>query len=399
MVFWTATGLIALDTVLFTMVVPALPEFAERDGFSDAVAALIFAAFPLGQLVTAFLAADLVERIGRRPVIVVAPLALAVATLAFAFAEGALALAGARLLQGAAAGFVWTAGIAAISDVYPVNELGFRIGLAETAGGAIGLAGPLIGGVMVDALGITTTFAIAAALPAVAALPALLVPETRGEPGPPARLLPAFAAVARLPRARVAILSLATLAAVLALAEPLLPLDLDRRLGLSPFAVGLVFSAGLLAYFACVPPAGRWSDRRGRRAPPLIGGVVVALALPLTAVGPAWWVALAFAAVGAGLAGIGASAGALMVEAVNQAGLTGRYGLSSALLTIVFSLGYLLGPLLGAAAAALADYQVTTIVAAACVAVATLVIDRILPRERAPGGALARGPKGRDQAR
>jgi MFS family permease len=399
MVFWTATGLIALDTVLFTMVVPALPEFAERDGFSDAVAALIFAAFPLGQLITAILAADLVERIGRRPVIIAAPLALAVATLAFAFAEGAPALAGARLLQGAAAGFVWTAGIAAISDVYPVRELGFRIGLAETAGGAIGLAGPLVGGAMVDALGITTTFVIAAALPAVAALPAILVPETRGEPGPPARLLPAFAAVARLPRARVAILSLATLAAVLALAEPLLPLDLDRRLDLSPFAIGLVFSAGLLAYFACVPPAGRWSDRRGRRAPPLVGGVVVAVALPLTAVGPAWWVALAFAAVGAGLAGLGASAGALMVEAVNEAGLTGRYGLSSALLTIVFSLGYLLGPLLGAAAAALADYRVTTIAAAACVAVATIAIDRILPREQAPDGALARGPKGRDRAR
>ena len=34
MVFWTATGLIGLDTLLFTMVAPALPVFAEREGFA-----------------------------------------------------------------------------------------------------------------------------------------------------------------------------------------------------------------------------------------------------------------------------------------------------------------------------------------------------------------------------
>ena len=36
--FWTATALIAVDTILFTMVVPALPEYQDRYGFSDAVA-------------------------------------------------------------------------------------------------------------------------------------------------------------------------------------------------------------------------------------------------------------------------------------------------------------------------------------------------------------------------
>jgi MFS family permease len=197
-----------------------------------------------------------------------------------------------------------------------------------------------------------------------------------------------------MPRARAAILALAGLAAVLALLEPLLPLDLDERLGLSPFAIGLVFSAGLLAYFAMVPLAGSWSDRRGRRLPTLVGGVVMALALPLTAVGPAWSVAIAFGVVGAGMAALGASSGALMVEAVDEAGMEGRYGLSSALLTIVFAGGYAFGPLLGAAASATLPFLATTTIAALGALALVAWISRLLPGDDARTAALAHGPKG-----
>ena len=132
-VFWMATALIAVDTLLFTMVVPALPEFAERDGLSDARAALVFATFPVAQLVTALATAGLVERLGRRPLVVAATLLLAGATLMFAVTEGGAMLALARTAQGVAAGAAWTAGIAAISDVFPTRELGLRIGLARQA--------------------------------------------------------------------------------------------------------------------------------------------------------------------------------------------------------------------------------------------------------------------------
>ena len=396
-VFWTATGLIGLDTLLFTMVAPALPVFAEREGFGDAVAALIFAAYPVGQLIAGVGAAGPVERIGRRPLLIAGPFALSLATLAFAVAGDPAELALARFAQGIAAGVVWASALAAISDVYPSDQLGFRIGLAETAGGAIGLAGPLAGGAMVDAFGTGPAFAIAALLPLLAIVPTLLVPETR-RPRDPAEerigVITAFRRVAVLPRARVAIVSLLVLAAVLALLEPLLPLDLDARLGLSALGIGIVFAAGDLAYLASIAPAGRWSDRRGRRLPTVLGGVVVAAFLPLTAVGPAWFVALAFVGVGAGLAALGASAGALMVEAVDEAGMAGRYGISGALLTGVFSAGYVIGPLLGAAASALLPYAATVALAAVLCLLATAWIGRTLPRAQPDAGALARGPKG-----
>src|SRR5690349_3624922 len=113
-VFWTATGLIGLDTLLFTMVAPALPVFAEREGFGDAVAALIFAAYPVGQLIAGVGAAGPVERIGRRPLLIAGPFALSLATLAFAVAGDPAELALARFAQGIAAGVVWASALAAI---------------------------------------------------------------------------------------------------------------------------------------------------------------------------------------------------------------------------------------------------------------------------------------------
>jgi len=103
-VFWVATGLIAVETTLFTLVVPALPVFAERYSLSDSEAALIFAAFPVAQLASAFASARPVERHGRRPAILFAGVLLLLATLAFALVSDPLPLAAARSIQGVAAG-------------------------------------------------------------------------------------------------------------------------------------------------------------------------------------------------------------------------------------------------------------------------------------------------------
>jgi hypothetical protein len=83
-----------------------------------------------------------------------------------------------------------------------------------------------------------------------------------------------------------------------------------------------------------------------------------------------------------------------MVEAVDQAGMAGRYGLSGALLTAVFSAGYVIGPLFGAASSAMLPYAATVTLAAVLCLVATAWIARTLPRAEPGAGALARGPKG-----
>ncbi len=399
LVFWTATALIAVNTILFTMVVPALPEYQDRYGFSDAVASLIFAAFPVGMLVTALWAAGLVNRFGRRPVMILAALTLAGATLAFALANGVALITLARFVQGLAAGLVWTAALAAISDVYPQEELGLRMGLAETAGGVVGLAGPPFAGALIAAVGLDVTFYIATALPALALIPTLLVPETRRGPAAGARLIPDLRRLWRVRTFRVAGVALATGAAALALVEPLLPLDLSDRLGLSSLGVGIVFGIGLAAYLLLVPIAGRWSDRRGRRAPIIVGGVLMAAGLPFIAVGPVWSVTIAFCVAGAGMAAMIAPTGPLMVEAVDEAGMTGRYGLSAAALTVIFAIGYVVGPLFGAAASAGLPFLATTLIASAAIVAITVWLARALPGTKPAPPALVTGPRGRAPSR
>jgi DHA1 family solute carrier family 18 vesicular amine transporter 1/2 len=383
------------------MVVPALPEFAERDGLSDAQAALIFAAFPIAQLLTALAAAGLVERLGRRPLMVAATLLLTLATLLFAVTDGAALLTAARAAQGVAAGATWTAGVAAISDVFPTRELGFRIGLAQTAGGGFGLLGPVLGGVLIDVVGTDATFLLAALLPAGLVLPALLVPETRRPGAVPIPVGAGIRAVMRRRRARAAAGALAASSGALALIEPLLPLDLEERLGLSPSAIGVVFAAGVLGNMVAAPLAGRWSDRLGRVRPVAVGGAVLALSLPLLSVGAAAWVTVALVAMGIGFGTMSASSGPLLTEAVDEAGLSGNYGLSSAILTTVWSAGYAAGPLIGAAAAATMPFAGAMVVGGSAVALTAVWAVRGL--RAAPGagpvapaaGALADGPRGR----
>ena len=94
---------------------------------------------------------------------ILAALLLAAATLAFAARRGARALALARAwCRGSRRAWSGPPGLAAISDVYPQDELGLRMGLAETAGGGFGLAGPLVGGALIDAVGHDATFSLAA---------------------------------------------------------------------------------------------------------------------------------------------------------------------------------------------------------------------------------------------
>lgn len=277
---------------------------------------------------------------------------IAVDTLLFAITEGGTMLAVARAAQGVAAGAAWTAGIAAVSDVFSTGELGFRIALAQTAGGGFGLLGPVLGGVLIDLIGTDATFLLAAALPAALVLPALLVPETRRPGSTPIPVFAGIRAVMSRRRARAAAGALAAVAGSLALIEPLVPLELEDRLGLSASAIGVVFAASLLGNMIAAPVAGRWSDRSGRVAPVAAGGAVLALSLPLIAVGPAPWVTAALFVMGLGFGTMGASCGPLLTEAVDEAALAGNYGLSAAILTVVYSAGYAVGPLVGAAAAA-----------------------------------------------
>ena len=271
-VFRTVTLLIAGDTALFTLVIPALPIFADRYDLSDPAVVLIFGIFPLAQLLTVIPLIGALDRIGRRPTMVAGSAALLVSTAGFAFADSLPLLILTRALQGSAAALVWTAGLAAISDVYPQSQLGFRMGMAETVGGGIGLIGPVAGGALIELVGTDEAFAIATVLPLVLLVLTLRVPESTHatEGAPPLR--EAFRRIASRPEARAGLVALIAFAGMLAVVDSLLPLDLDERLDASTAAIGVVFGIGLAGLVIVAPLAGALvgpprapagADRRG----------------------------------------------------------------------------------------------------------------------------------------
>lgn len=379
-VFALATAAIAVDTLMFSAIVPALPEYQREMGLSDTGVALVFAAFPVAQLIVALLLPRWVDRAGRRRAIAFGGLLLALSGVAFAFAGDPATLALARAVQGGAAALTWTGALASVSDVYPTSQLGFRLGLAETAGGGVGLLGPLASGILIDVVGVRTTFLIISIVPVLLALCVVLVPETARPSSIPPSVLAGLRSVARSRGARAGGLALILLALVEAMLEPLLPLDLSERLGLSSSGIGLVLALGTAALFLGSPLGGWWSDRAGRRLPLIIGGVITAAALPFVALGPAWWVTLVFAVCLGGAAILAAPAGPLFTEAVDEMGHSGSYGLSAAAMVVVYSAGYTLGPLVGGGLHLFMSFQGVTIVVAALVAMGTLWVAFMLPR-------------------
>ena len=379
-VFALAMAAIAVDTLMFSAIVPALPEYQREMGLSDTGVALLFAAFPVAQLLVAPFAARWVDRLGRRAAIIAGALLLAVAGVGFALAGDPATLAISRAVLGAASAITWTGALAYVSDVYPPDQLGFRLGLAETAGGGAGLMAPLLSGVLIEWVGLTETFLLFAIFPVALIIWALLVPETLVRRGPTPGMFRALAGLWKSSGARAGAVALILLAIVEGMSESLLPLDLAQRLMLSTAAVGLVVSLSMATLFLGAPLGGRWSDIAGRRTPILAGGVIAIIALPLMAIGPAWWVTIAAAVTMLGTAIMAAPAGPLFTHAVDEMGLSGSYGISAGAMVMVFAIGFVLGPVIGGALAAVMPFLGVCIAVAGIVAAGLLIIARLLPR-------------------
>ncbi len=102
---------------------------------------------------------------------------------------------------------------------------------------------------------------------------------------------------------------------------------------------------------------------------------------------------------------MGASSGPVLTEEVDAAGLAGNYGLSAAILTVVFSAGYVVGPLIGAAAAATLPFAGAMILGGVLVGLTAIWAVRGLRATATdasptrPPDALAAGPRGPGEPR
>lgn len=168
---------IFIDLLGFGILIPVMPTYARRYGASETVIGLLFATYSIAQLIAAPLWGRLSDRIGRRPVIVVAAAGSAVAYLCFGLADHLWMLFVARLIVGGCGGTISTAQ-AYIADVTAPEQ---RTRGMALVGAAIGLGftiGPALSGLIASQGGVRAPFFVGAGLAAANAIwAAIALPE------------------------------------------------------------------------------------------------------------------------------------------------------------------------------------------------------------------------------
>ncbi len=167
----------AVDLIGFGIVLPILPQYAQRFGATATVTGLLVASYSLAQLVFSPIWGRLSDRIGRKPVLVISLFGTAIGSLFTGLAGAIPLLFLGRIIDGASGGSVSVAQ-AAVSDVAAPADRARLMGLLGAAFGLGFVAGPAIAAI--GALwGPHVPFFIAAAIAFVNALLAIRrLPET-----------------------------------------------------------------------------------------------------------------------------------------------------------------------------------------------------------------------------
>src|SRR4051795_10002134 len=157
------------DIVAYSVAVPVLPALSRTLGASPTMIGLLFASFGVTLLTMSMPMGAVSDRVGRKAPLVGGMLALAAATLLFAYSDGLPRLFAARLVQGAADAVTWVVGFALIADRFGPEERGRVSGIVMSGTSGAVMVGPTIGGWLYELGGIRAPFLAVAALAAAGA--------------------------------------------------------------------------------------------------------------------------------------------------------------------------------------------------------------------------------------
>ncbi|MCJ7661438.1 MAG: MFS transporter [Anaerolineales bacterium] len=175
-------GCIALLMTGFGIILPVFARRLMEFGAGVETLGMMTMSFALAQFVAAPFMGSLADRIGRRPLIILALVAYIAANIGFLFAPTTTAFIVVRTFEGALTAGLFPSAMGVIADISPEDERGRWSGILMGAYGAGFIFGPVIGGFLYDGWGFAMPFVLSAFM-AVLALGAaiILVPETRTE--------------------------------------------------------------------------------------------------------------------------------------------------------------------------------------------------------------------------
>ena len=366
---------VAVDTILYTALVPLLPHYTEVYGLSKAGAGLLAAMYAIGALVGGLPAGSAASRLGPRAAVLGGLALMTIASLAFGWAGEIEALWVARFLQGVGSALTWTGALSWLGTTTPSARRGAVIGTAMAAAVVGALLGPVLGSVA-SVVGTRGLFTAVAVFAAALAFWAIRLPPAPADPQP---LMLAFRALRD--RGILTGLWLTTLPALLfGVLSVLMPLALSD-IGFGAVAIGAVWLVAAGAEAIINPVLGRVSDRRGPLVPiqvALVAGIVVSLLLAVLS-GPVALVTLTLVA-GVAYGAFYTPGLSVLSHTAERIGLA--QGLVFGLMNLAWAIGNSVGPLAGGALADAVGDALPYVLGAGVCAV-TLVWVRRLQHERA----------------
>jgi DHA1 family tetracycline resistance protein-like MFS transporter len=351
-------AIVLVDLLGFTVVMPLLPQFGKRFGLDGGQIGLLFAAYPLCQLIAGPILGRLSDRYGRRPVLIFSQAGTALSFVMLGLARDYPTMLLARCLDGASGGNILVAQ-AYVADVTAPKDRARGFGLVGMAFGVGFVLGPLLGGLLLglpvsDEWRLRIPFLVGAVFSTIAwvlvltRLPESLPADSRSRER--ARVLSLHGLAETVARPTIGLLVAVGFLVVLAFAslEGTFSLFLRERLGWD--AQRAAFGFVLLGLVSAMVQGGlirRLAPRFGERRLILVGLVALAMGMALIA-GVSGWPSLLLAtlvvAFGQGL--VGPSLSGLISKATPASEQGAVFGTLSSAQTLARMVSYLSGNIL-----------------------------------------------------
>lgn len=137
---------------------PFFPSYIASFGVSYAIVGVVLASFGVTRVFIEIPGGVLIDRFGRRPVILFGLSISLVSHLLGGLAQSVVELAVARMTIGVGSAFVMSAGMLLVGELVAADHRQRSIAQYQSASSIGGIVGPTLGGVLVDSWGIRTNF-------------------------------------------------------------------------------------------------------------------------------------------------------------------------------------------------------------------------------------------------
>lgn len=330
------------DMLLEGLAIPVLPLLPSVVEQGEAATGILFSSYAAAMIVATLFTGRVVDRRGSKGPLLTELIVLVAATLLFATGGPYWLLLVARFVQGIAGGIAWVAALSLIAAATGIEKRGQMMGIAMSTVTLGVLAGPPLGGFLVDAFGPASPFLIAAAIAIVDV--ALLLALIPGSPRQSDDTAGPFT-VLKVRGSASIVAAIGIGAAVLAAVQPVLPGRIGEQSSASTI-IGVLFGIAALVGIIANPIVGHLMTSTAPRL--LVGAGIVAVAAALLVIG--WSSELWQIGIGMGLLGL--SSAMLLAPAttlISEQGFRSEpptLGGSFALYNLAYAAGLTIGPLL-----------------------------------------------------